>query len=80
MPPMGPRTDPAMGATTMTRWARAAASTDVADDSQAALAWLLAKSPVMLQIPGTSKVAHFEANLAAALAVPALKRELVAVA
>lgn len=31
-----------------------------------ALAWLLHKSPVMLPIPGTGKVAHLEANVAAA--------------
>src|SRR3954451_8334214 len=30
---------------------------------QIALAWLLAKSPVMLPIPGTSKVAHLEENI-----------------
>jgi aryl-alcohol dehydrogenase-like predicted oxidoreductase len=34
--------------------------------SQAALAWLLARSPVMLPIPGTSKVKHLEENVAAA--------------
>jgi pyridoxine 4-dehydrogenase len=34
--------------------------------SQVALAWLLAKSPVMLPIPGTSRVAHLEENVAAA--------------
>jgi pyridoxine 4-dehydrogenase len=34
---------------------------------QTAVAWLLAKSPVMLPIPGTSQVAHLEANVAAAL-------------
>ncbi|HEY8257028.1 MAG TPA: aldo/keto reductase [Gemmatimonadales bacterium] len=34
--------------------------------SQIALAWLLRKSPVMLPIPGTSKVAHLEENTAAA--------------
>jgi aryl-alcohol dehydrogenase-like predicted oxidoreductase len=34
--------------------------------AQYALAWLLARSPVMLPIPGTSKVAHLEDNLAAA--------------
>jgi pyridoxine 4-dehydrogenase len=33
---------------------------------QAALAWLLARSPVMLAIPGTSSVAHLEENVAAA--------------
>jgi aryl-alcohol dehydrogenase-like predicted oxidoreductase len=31
-----------------------------------ALAWLLKRSPVMLPIPGTSKVAHLEENAAAA--------------
>jgi pyridoxine 4-dehydrogenase len=33
---------------------------------QLAIAWLLAKSPVMLPIPGTSSVAHLEENVAAA--------------
>ena len=33
---------------------------------QVALAWLLARSPVMLPIPGTSKVRHLEENVAAA--------------
>jgi pyridoxine 4-dehydrogenase len=33
--------------------------------SQVALAWLLAKSPVMLPIPGTASVAHLEENCAA---------------
>jgi aryl-alcohol dehydrogenase-like predicted oxidoreductase len=31
-----------------------------------ALAWLLARSPVLLPIPGTSKVKHLEENVAAA--------------
>jgi pyridoxine 4-dehydrogenase len=35
--------------------------------SQLALAWLLARSPVMLPIPGTSTVGHLEENVAAAL-------------
>jgi pyridoxine 4-dehydrogenase len=34
--------------------------------AQAALAWLLARSPAMLPIPGTSAVAHLEENVAAA--------------
>lgn len=34
--------------------------------AQLALAWLLQRSPVMLPIPGTSKVAHLEENVAAA--------------
>jgi pyridoxine 4-dehydrogenase len=33
---------------------------------QAAIAWALARSPVMLPIPGTSKVVHLEENVAAA--------------
>ena len=38
-----------------------------AQPAQVALAWLLRKSPVMLPIPGTSKVKHLEENIAAAL-------------
>jgi pyridoxine 4-dehydrogenase len=34
--------------------------------AQLALAWLLRRSPVVLPIPGTSRVAHLEDNLAAA--------------
>jgi aryl-alcohol dehydrogenase-like predicted oxidoreductase len=34
--------------------------------AQILLAWLLHRSPVMLPIPGTSKVAHLEENIAAA--------------
>ena len=37
-----------------------------ATPSQVALAWLLARSPVMLPIPGTSRVKHLEENVAAA--------------
>lgn len=37
-----------------------------ATPGQVALAWLLARSPVMLPIPGTSRVAHLEENVAAA--------------
>jgi aryl-alcohol dehydrogenase-like predicted oxidoreductase len=37
-----------------------------ATPSQLALAWLLKRSPVVLPIPGTSKVAHLEENVAAA--------------
>jgi pyridoxine 4-dehydrogenase len=36
-----------------------------ATPAQVALAWLLARSPVMLPIPGTSSVEHLEENLAA---------------
>jgi pyridoxine 4-dehydrogenase len=38
-----------------------------ATPSQVALAWLLHRSPVMLPIPGTSRVKHLEDNTAAAL-------------
>jgi len=38
-----------------------------AQPAQVALAWLLKKSPVMLPIPGTSKVKHLEENTGAAL-------------
>jgi pyridoxine 4-dehydrogenase len=37
-----------------------------ASPGQIALAWLLKRSPVMLPIPGTSKAAHLEENVAAA--------------
>ncbi|MGA2581959.1 MAG: aldo/keto reductase [Tepidisphaeraceae bacterium] len=37
-----------------------------ATPSQIALAWLLARSPVILPIPGTSSVKHLEENVAAA--------------
>jgi aryl-alcohol dehydrogenase-like predicted oxidoreductase len=37
-----------------------------ATPSQVALAWVLQRSPVMLPIPGTSKVRHLEENTAAA--------------
>ncbi len=37
-----------------------------ATPAQLALAWLLRRSPVMLPIPGTSRVTHLEENLAAA--------------
>ncbi|MFS3137459.1 aldo/keto reductase [Gluconacetobacter sacchari] len=36
-----------------------------AHPGQIALAWILKRSPVMLPIPGTSKVAHLEQNVAA---------------
>jgi aryl-alcohol dehydrogenase-like predicted oxidoreductase len=37
-----------------------------ATHAQIALAWLLKRSPVMLPIPGTSRVKHLEQNVAAA--------------
>lgn len=42
------------------------ASAHRATPGQLALAWLLARSPVMLPIPGTSSVEHLEENIAAA--------------
>jgi aryl-alcohol dehydrogenase-like predicted oxidoreductase len=43
----------------------AIAASHGATPSQIALAWVLKRSPVMLPIPGTSKVAHLEENVAA---------------
>jgi aryl-alcohol dehydrogenase-like predicted oxidoreductase len=37
-----------------------------ATPGQIALAWLLARSPIVLPIPGTAKVSHLEENVAAA--------------
>ena len=49
-----------------------AAARHGATPAQVALAWLLARSPVVLPIPGTSRVAHLEENVvAAALALDA---------
>jgi aryl-alcohol dehydrogenase-like predicted oxidoreductase len=45
---------------------RAVAQRRGASELQVALAWLLARSPMMLVIPGTSKVKHLEENVAAA--------------
>ncbi|KXV56151.1 oxidoreductase [Acetobacter tropicalis] len=42
------------------------ARTHGATPGQIALAWLLRRSPVMLPIPGTSRVSHLEENVAAA--------------
>jgi aryl-alcohol dehydrogenase-like predicted oxidoreductase len=42
------------------------AARHLATAAQLSLAWLLQRSPVMLPIPGTSKAAHLEENLAAA--------------
>ncbi|CAN7261129.1 aldo/keto reductase [Phyllobacterium sp. LjRoot231] len=42
------------------------ASAHGAGPSQIALAWVLKRSPVMLPIPGTSKVTHLEQNIEAA--------------
>jgi pyridoxine 4-dehydrogenase len=42
--------------------------------AQSALAWLLARSPMMLPIPGTSSIAHLEENVAAAASVGSRSR------
>jgi aryl-alcohol dehydrogenase-like predicted oxidoreductase len=47
---------------------------------QASVAWLLLKSTAMLPIPGTSKVAHLESNVAAALAAREFGKDLTAIA
>lgn len=44
----------------------AVAAAHEATPGQVALAWLLARSPVVLAIPGTSSLAHLEENVAAA--------------
>jgi aryl-alcohol dehydrogenase-like predicted oxidoreductase len=49
-----------------TRLLAALAARHSASVAQLSLAWLLQKSPVLLPIPGTSKVAHLEENIAAA--------------
>jgi aryl-alcohol dehydrogenase-like predicted oxidoreductase len=56
----------AEGALTRERKLEAVAAAHDATAGQVALAWLLARSPVMLPIPGTSSVAHLEENVAAA--------------
>jgi aryl-alcohol dehydrogenase-like predicted oxidoreductase len=43
----------------------AAAKRHRCSPAQLAIAWLLARSPVMLPIPGTSKIAHLEENVGA---------------
>jgi pyridoxine 4-dehydrogenase len=56
----------------------AAAARHGCTPAQLALAWLLARSPVMLPIPGTSKVAHLDENIGAVHVVlePAAVAEL----
>lgn len=58
-----------LGSGTLARGAvtlKAIADKYKATTGQISLAWLLKRSPVMLPIPGTSKVAHLEENVAAA--------------
>jgi aryl-alcohol dehydrogenase-like predicted oxidoreductase len=47
--------------------------------AQLALAWLLARSPTIIPIPGTTSVAHLEENVAAA-GVGLTKEEAAALA
>jgi aryl-alcohol dehydrogenase-like predicted oxidoreductase len=47
-------------------WLTKFAERKKATPAQIALAWLLARSPVMLPIPGTASIAHVEENFAAA--------------
>lgn len=53
------------------------AKTHGVSPGQLALAWVLARSPVMLPIPGTSRLAHLHENVASA-AVQVSKEELAA--
>ena len=55
-----------VGLSTVYRTLQALADKYKATTGQLSLAWLLKRSPVMLPIPGTSKVAHLEENVAAA--------------
>jgi pyridoxine 4-dehydrogenase len=53
------------GALTEGRTLEHVAAMHDATPAQVAIAWLLARSPVMLPIPGTSSLAHLEENIAA---------------
>ncbi|MFG1777723.1 aldo/keto reductase [Micromonospora sp. NPDC049051] len=55
----------AAGATGATAQIAAVAAELGATATQVALAWLLSRSPVILPIPGTARIAHLEENLAA---------------
>jgi pyridoxine 4-dehydrogenase len=60
---------PLSGGRNATRASRAIAEVAArhsATPAQVAIAWLLAQSPVMLPIPGTSSLTHLEENLQAA--------------
>ena len=56
----------AAGGLTRERRLESVAAAHEATAAQVAIAWLLARSPVMLPIPGTSSVVHLEENLNAA--------------
>jgi len=60
--PWGPMAQQRQAADAVTRIAQERGTST----SVVSLAWLLRRSPVMLPIPGTSKVAHLEENLSAA--------------
>ncbi|MET9378241.1 aldo/keto reductase [Streptomyces sp. NPDC002992] len=58
---------PVAGATSGVAADVAAVATELdATPAQVSLAWLLARSPVILPIPGTGRIAHLEENVAAA--------------
>jgi aryl-alcohol dehydrogenase-like predicted oxidoreductase len=58
---------PVAGATSGAAADVAAVATELdATPAQVSLAWLLARSPVILPIPGTGRIAHLEENVAAA--------------
>jgi pyridoxine 4-dehydrogenase len=67
-----------LGESAAGRALEAAARTHGVSVRQAAIAWLLARSPAMLPIPGTSSLAHLEENVAAA-AVKLSASELAAI-
>ena len=52
---------------------RSSAARHHASPAQIAIAWLLARSPITLPIPGTSSVAHLEENVTAREKVRALQ-------
>ena len=67
--PWGPLAQQAQGSSTPSKHLTALESIAKGrgiDIEEAALAWLLARSPAMLPIPGTSKVTHLEDNVGAA--------------
>ena len=55
-----------------------AAERHQASARQIALAWLLARSPVMLPIPGTGSIAHLEQNVAS-VSIPLQRHEFDAI-
>jgi aryl-alcohol dehydrogenase-like predicted oxidoreductase len=64
--PLGAGSIESKGEAAMAERIERVARRHTASSMQVALAWLLARSPAMLPIPGTSKVPHLEENVAAA--------------